>query len=104
MNADNPPGDPVAVKPAPADDPPKSPKIVAKTPLKTPKELELEGRLKALQTSHSHLENKVDGLESALKETNAWLEGALPGGRPAAAPARSRKGILESVHDDLFRR
>jgi len=58
---------------------PSSPAIVNKTPIKSPREIQLEKKV-------SVLEDKVGGIEGTLGELNKWLADMLPGGKPPPTP------------------
>jgi len=97
--------------------PPKSPAIVAKTAVKTPRELSLEKEVKALQGTISRTEDRLDGLENTVSGLDKWLQEIFPGGKkpaptppqpntpsktPAIGPPARGKGILETVANDIW--
>ena len=94
--------DPDPANPNPPAEPPKSTAIVRKTKLQTPKELELEKRVKAMETSHSKMEDRLDGFDGALKDLNDWLEGVFPDGKTRPTRPEPRKGLLDDLEQDVF--
>lgn len=85
--------------PDPEAAPPPSPAAVKKTPLKTPREIELEKKL-------SVVEDKLTTLEGWQKEVNSWMEGLdLNAGKAVPVPIydkkAARKGFLHDVAVDL---
>jgi len=106
--ADNSPApdlDDKAPKPEPKDAaPPASPPTVKKTPLKTPREIELEKKV-------SVLEDKTTALEGTITEINNFLADlGIGSGKPApkldadpAKPAPPRKGgVFAEIERDIW--
>ena len=54
--------------------------------MKPPKEAPTEKQIRVLQENQARLEDRVDGIEGAVKGFNDFIERAFPGGR---SPARS---------------
>jgi len=85
---------------APVNDKPTSPAIVKRTAMKPPKEAPTEKQIRVLQENQSRLEDRMDGLEGAVKGVNDFIERAFPGGR---SPAPSGPNALDELAQDIFR-
>lgn len=87
--------------PAIPTDPPASPDIVKKASGKLPWELDVNRRLKQIESNHSKLEDRVGGLDGVVKGINDFLEGL--GGSPTRSTAPSQgKGVFEDIADDIL--
>lgn len=78
------PADPAGGNPA---EPPASPKVVAKTPIKTPRELSLEKELAKVQ-------DDVAALRDWQKEVNGFMGDAFPQGKPVKVPIKKADPAL----------
>lgn len=72
------PADPTGGKP---EETPASPKVVAKTPIKTPREISLEKELAKVQ-------DDLAGLKTWQSEVNAFMGEAFPQGKPVKVPVK----------------
>jgi hypothetical protein len=93
---------------------PKTPAIVEKTPLKSPKELSLEKQVRTLQGKNAWLETELAGVKGAVGEMRDWLADAFSDGKPthgkapapktppSASATPRRAGFFKDVEDELF--
>lgn len=87
---------------------PNTPKLVAKTPLKTPREIALEKDVSKLQDEITGLRETVDEINNFLGELNLGRAsvpikaGNVPstGGKPTAQPTTG--GFFDTINQDIW--
>lgn len=102
--ADEPNTNPVEPNKPKSGEPPVTPKPVAKTPLKTPREIELEKQ-------NARLEKRLDDLDAEVTGVKDFLQGLEIGGpkpveikpgKVAGEPPPARRGFFEDINRDLY--